>query len=442
MDQKKTNLLSLSWPIYIELLFTMFLGVADTLMLARYSDFSVAAVGNAQRVIGLFIVILNVASLGVGVVVSQYLGAGDEDQAKKAMKTGLFGNVLVALLLAVLLQIFGSLLFTIINTDQTIFNESLYYLRIVSTGLLFVALTQAAGAGFKAFGRPKVVMYIVAAMNILNVLLNFLLIFGIGFFPELGSRGAAYATLTSRIFAFALTLYFLWKYLRIQPFFLKFAPLKKYYVKIMKIGLPGAGERFVYQFSQVVVLGFLNTIGTLAVTTQIYVHNLMMPVMIFSLAVAQGNQVIVGWRVGAKDYEDAHHRTLKTVRLAFIFVIFASSFMYFNSGWLLSLFTDNQDIIAMGQRAMLIGIFLEMGRMTNLVVIQALRASGDVIFPVVIAIFSMISAMIGLSYLFGIHFGLGLAGIFIGLAADEILRAILVLIRWLRGEWRGKRVAS
>jgi Na+-driven multidrug efflux pump len=210
----------------------------------------------------------------------------------------------------------------------------------------------------------------------------------------------------------------------------------------MKIGLPGAGERFVYQFSQVVVLGFLNTIGTLAVTTQIYVHNLMMPVMIFSLAVAQGNQVIVGWRVGAMDYKDAYERTLKTVRLAFIFVIFASSFMYFNSGWLLGLFTDNPVIIEMGQRAMLIGIFLEMGRMANLVVIQALRASGDVIFPVIIAIISMLSAMIGLSYLFGIHLGYGLAGIFIGLAADECLRGILVMIRWLRGKWKDKRVTS
>jgi Na+-driven multidrug efflux pump len=168
----------------------------------------------------------------------------------------------------------------------------------------------------------------------------------------------------------------------------------------------------------------------------------MMPVMIFSLAVAQGNQVIVGWRVGAKDYKDAYERTLKTVRLAFIFVIFASSFMYFNSGWLLGLFTDNPVIIEMGQRAMLIGIFLEMGRMANLVVIQALRASGDVIFPVIIAIISMLSAMIGLSYLFGIHLGYGLAGIFIGLAADECLRAILVMIRWLRGKWKDKRVTS
>ncbi len=442
MENQKTSLFKLSWPIYIELLFIMFLGVADTLMLSQYSDLSVATVGNAQRVSGLFIVILNVAAFGVGVVVSQYLGAQDESQAKKAMKTGLFGNVLVALLLIFLIQMFGAVIFRVINTDPEIFDMSLFYLRVVSLGFLFIAVTQAAGSGFKAFGRPKVVMYIVAAMNLFNVLFNFLLIFGVGPFPELGVRGAAYATFASKGFAFALTLFFLWRYLRIQPFFLRFAPLRTYYVKIMKIGLPGAGEHFVYQFSQVVLLGFLNTIGTLALTTQVYVHNMMMPVMIFSLAVAQGNQVIVGWRVGAKAYDEAHTRTLKTVRTAFIFVVIASTTMYLNSERLLGIFTDSPEIISMGRRALLIGIFLEMGRMTNLVVIQALRASGDVIYPVVIAMFSMLTVMIGFSYLFGLRLEFGLAGIFIGLATDEILRGILVLYRWLRGTWRGKRVVS
>ncbi|MFW5894418.1 MAG: MATE family efflux transporter [Bacillota bacterium] len=442
MEEKKTTLFALSWPIYIELVFIMFLGVADTLMLSQYSDVSVATVGNAQRVSSLFIVILNVSAVGVGVVVSQYLGARDVFQAKKAMKTGIFGNVLVALLLVIVLQIFGGLIFRIVNTDADIFESSLFYLRVISLGFLFLAVTQASGAGFKAFGHPKVVMYIVGAMNLMNVFLNYLLIFGIGPFPELGVEGAAYATFLSKGFAFLATLFFLWKYLRIQPFFLKFKPLKKYYVKIMKIGLPGAGEHFVYQFSQVVILSFLNTIGTLALTTQVYVQNMMMPVMIFSLAVAQGNHVIIGWRVGAREYDAAYIRTIKTFRVALVFVLIASTLMYLNSEWLLGIFTDNASIIAMGRRALLIGVFLEVGRMSNLVVIHALRASGDVIYPVVIAIFSMLLVMIGFSYFFGLTLELGLVGIFIGLASDEILRGILVFIRWVKGSWREKRVVG
>ncbi len=442
MKTQKNTLFSLSWPIYIELLFIMFLGVADTIMLSQYSDLSVAAVGNGKEVSRLFIVILSVASVGVGVVVSQYLGANDLSQAKKAMKTGIFGNILIAFLLVIIIQIFGATIFRIINTGPEIFNDSLLYLRIVSLGFLFLAATQAAGFGFKAFGHPKVVMYIVGAMNILNVLLNYLLIFGVGPFPELGVAGAAYATFASKVFAFFVTLYFLWSYLKIVPFFLRFKPLKKYYLKIMKIGLPSAGEHFVHRFSLVVIIGFLNTIGTSALTAHIYVQNMMMPVVIFSLAVAQGNQVIIGWRVGAHDYEAAHAQTLRTLRIAIVFVLIVSTTMFLNSQRILGIFTDNPEIIAMGRRALFIGIFLEIGRMSNIVVIHALRAAGDVIFPVVIAMFSMISIMIGVSYLLGVRWELGLVGIFIGLASDELLRGTLVFIRWLKGSWRGKQVVG
>jgi putative MATE family efflux protein len=358
------------------------------------------------------------------------------------MKTGIFGNILIAFVLVVFIQIFAPYIFEIINTGPEIYSDALLYLRVVSLGFLFLAATQASSFGFKAFGHPKVVMYIVGGMNIVNVILNALLIFGLGPFPELGVEGAAYATFISKGVAFLATLFFLWRYLKIQPFFLKFKPLKKYYFKIMKIGLPSAGEGFVHRFSLVVIIGFLNTIGTSALTAHVYVQNLMMPVIIFSLAVAQGNQVIIGWRVGARDYDDAYAQTLRTVRIALMFVLVFSTAIYLNSEWILGLFTDNPDIIAMGRTALLIGIFLEVGRMLNIVVIHALRAAGDVIFPVVIAIFSMLSIMIGASYLFGLSLGLGLAGIFLGRALDELLRGGLVLTRWLKGSWRNKEVVE
>jgi len=174
-------------------------------------------------------------------VVSQYLGAGDIFQAKKAMKTGIFGNILIALVLVVFIQIFAPYIFEIINTGPEIYSDALLYLRVVSFGFLFLAATQASSFGFKAFGHPKVVMYIVGGMNIVNVILNALLIFGLGPFPELGVEGAAYATFISKGVAFFATLFFLWRYLKIQPFFLKFKPLRKYYFKIVKIGLPSAG---------------------------------------------------------------------------------------------------------------------------------------------------------------------------------------------------------
>jgi len=434
------NLFKLSWPIYIELLFFMLMGIADTLMLSQYSDLAVASVGNANRIVGLFTVLLNVVAIGVGVVVSQYIGAGEKKEAKSAIKAGIYSNFLIGIIIFLVLQTLGSLIFRIINVDASIVSDSLLYLRIVSFGLLFLSITQATSSGFKSFGMTKTIMVVVGATNVLNVILNFFLIFGIGPFPELGVRGAAISTTFSKGIMVIVALTLLYKRLGVHPFFVHFRPLRVHFTKIIKIGLPSAAEHFTYQFTQVIILGFVNTIGVAAVTTQIYVQNLTMPVLVFALAVAQGNQVIVGWHVGAREYDDAYKRTLRSLKIAVAGVVVIVLVMYFNASHLLRFFTDDETIISMGQRVMTVVIFLEMGRLSNLVVIQSLRATGDVIFPVVIGIMSMFGVSVVLSYVLGLHFGLGLIGIYIGFAADEITRGTLVFIRWLRKDWIGKRV--
>jgi len=436
------NLFKLTWPIYIELLFFMLMGIADTLMLSQYSDLAVASVGNANRIVGLFTVLLNVVAIGVGVVVSQYLGANEVREAKSAIKAGIYSNFLIGIVIFIVLQTLGATIFRVINIDDSILADSLLYLRIVSFGLLFLSVTQATSAGFKSFGMTKTIMVVVAATNMLNVLLNFFLIFGVGPFPELGVMGAAISTAFSKGVMVVVALILLYLKLNVHPFFVHFRPLRVHFTKIVKIGLPSAAEHFTYQFTQVILLGFINTIGVIAVTTQIYVQNLVMPVLVFALAVAQGNQVIVGWHVGAKEYDDAYKRTIRSMKIAVVGVFFIVLFMFLNVRRLLSLFTDDQAIIEMGASVMVIVIFLEMGRLSNLVVIQALRATGDVIFPVVIAIISMLGISVGISYLFGLHLGLGLIGIYLGLAADEITRGILVFIRWIRRDWVGKRVIN
>ena len=91
---------------------------------------------------------------------------------------------------------------------------------------------------------------------------------------------------------------------------------------------------------------------------------------------------------------------------------------------------------------MLISIFLEFGRTTNIIVINSMKAAGDVKFPTILAIFSMWGFSVLIGYIFGIVLGWGLAGVFIGMAADEIFRGIVVIIRWIKGTWKGKRIIA
>lgn len=433
MAQRKT-LFQLTWPTYIEFSFLMFMMVADTLMLSQYSDASVAAVGNANRIIFLLTVILNIVAIGVGVVVSQYIGANREKDSHKALQSGLIGAFLMALVIGSLLQLFGPLLLRLVNTPDAIVSDALVYLRIVGVGLLFVAISQTTGSGFRSLGYPKRVMIAGASANVLNILLNSLLIFGLLGFPELGVMGAAIATLIARIFNAMILLGSL-VYEKIVDLTISFKRLIKYLKEVLTIGFPSALEQFIYQVSEFIILIMVNTLGTLAVTTQIYVFNLSLPVLVFAIALAQGNQVIVGWHIGATEDDDAFKRTIRTMLIGVFSVFVLTLIVYFNAQHILRIFTDNPIIIETGKRVLLVFIFLEIGRLSNIVVIQALRATGDVKYPVYAAILSMGLIKIPVAYILVFIFDLGLIGIFIGIAADEIVRGLLVFRRWFKKPW-------
>ncbi|MDE7382813.1 MAG: hypothetical protein K2M99_02870, partial [Treponemataceae bacterium] len=144
----------------------------------------------------------------------------------------------------------------------------------------------------------------------------------------------------------------------------------------------------------------------------------------------------------AGDYDFAYRRVLKSLFGAMIVSILIATVNYLVSPFSLNFFTKNQEIIEVGRRVMFIAVFLEIGRCVNLVVIRSERAAGDVLFPTLLGIGSMwVISVVG-AYLFGVAFGFGLAGVWCAMAADEIFRAVVVLVRWRRGGWRGRAVIS
>ena len=112
------------------------------------------------------------------------------------------------------------------------------------------------------------------------------------------------------------------------------------------------------------------------------------------------------------------------------------------SGFTFRAFTEDMAVVELASNMMFIAIFLEIGRTTNIVIINSMKAAGDVKFPTILAIFSMWGISVLLAYVLGIVMGMGLAGVWIGMACDEIFRGIIVFIRWQRGTWRGKRIVS
>ena len=164
--------------------------------------------------------------------------------------------------------------------------------------------------------------------------------------------------------------------------------------------------------------------------------------LIYSNSMAGATAIVTGHSVGAGDYDFAYKRVLKSLYSAIIVSVIVATLNYVLSKWTVPFFSDNPKIIEIGRQIMFVGIFLEMGRCVNLVIIQNMRAAGDVVFSTILGVCSMWGISVVFAWILGIKCGLGLKGVWIAMALDEIFRAIVVIIRWKLGFWKNKSVVS
>ncbi|WP_442637473.1 MATE family efflux transporter [Rossellomorea marisflavi] len=437
MDTKKRmTLFALTWPIFIEILLHMLMGNADTLMLSQYSDRSVAAVGVSNQILSLIIVMFGFIATGTAILVAQHIGAKEHAISGEVALVSLVTNLAFGVLLSAILLLTGKGILDIMGLPRELMDEASGYLRIVGGFIFIQALIMTAGAILRSYGYTKDAMYITIGMNILNVAGNYLFIFGPFGLPVLGVEGVAISTIASRFVGLVVSIIVIKKRIPSALPLNKLGHIPVRHMKnLLKIGIPSAGEQLSYNGSQMVITYFIVSIGTYALTTKVYAQNLMMFIFLFSVAISQGTQIMIGHMIGARQYEDAYARCLKSLKIAIIISLCMAGIVSIAAEPLLGIFTSNEEIISSAKVLIYLTLLLEPGRSFNLVVINALRAAGDVKFPVYLGIASMWGVGVPLSYLLGITLELGLVGVWISFIADEWLRGLLMLRRWRTRTW-------
>ena len=439
--RNRLSLIAITWPIFVETLLRMLLGNVDTLMLGRYSIDAVSAVGNASQINNMVMLVYAVTSTGTLITISQYLGAKERKKAISAAGTALLINLVFGLIMSMVLVLFTEPLLRLINTPKEHLDYGVSYLRIVGCASFMQSLLATSSAIIRSFGKTKVTMFVTLGMNIMNVIGNSLFLFGLFGLPVLGVAGVAISTAVSQSTAFLLIFFVILKRIDINITRKSVLPFKKDIAKqIISIGLPSAGENIAYQGSQFVIAAMINSMSTTAMATRVCTMNILWFVMISALSLGQGTQVIVGHYVGAGENEKAYKACIKSLRYSLVIAFVMASLVAIFGRSLIGILTDNEIIINEASRLLRISVILEVGRAFNLVIINSLKAAGDVRFPVVMGVIFMWGAAVLLSYILGIHFGLGLVGVWIGLMSDEWIRAIIMLFRWRSRVWQGKRI--
>jgi putative MATE family efflux protein len=285
-------------------------------------------------------------------------------------------------------------------------------------------------------GKTRSTMIFSVIMNVINVVLNYLLINGHFGFPRMGVSGAAIATVFSKVFSCAAGGIYLFFF--VLPGF-SWKPRWKQMLKSIKtvlaFGSPAAGEQISYTLSNLVVMYMINGLGPIVTNTYNYLNMIVSYVYLFSMSLGQGTSIMIGWSVGQKKPEQAKGICLFATRLSFLIALVCVAVLCLVRKPLFGLIMKDPEIVVLASSVVLTNFIREAGRSRNLVLVNALRAAGDVRFPLYIGLVSMWLCNVGFSWLLGIGLGWGLHGIWIALGLDECCRAIAMQIRWKRGAW-------
>ncbi|WP_409421558.1 MATE family efflux transporter [Pseudaeromonas sp. ZJS20] len=438
------SLFQLTWPLFIDLAFHFLTGALNTFMVGHVSYQAVAALAVGNQILDLCITLFNFIGIGCSVVIAQYLGSGNRRMAREVVHTAIGFNLMSGALVMLAVLLGADSLLRLMNMPANLMQDGHTYLTII--GLLMVpeAVSLCLAASLRAHGHTREAMYVTLVANFITFVGNALLLFGWFGLPQMGVAGVAWSTIVGRLVAVALLIYLLQARTGIRLHPLRFFHWSRAALgKVLHIGLPAAGENFSWMLQFMVVTSFVALLGDKALATQSFFFQICLFLMLFGLSIGLGTEILIGHLVGAGKFDQAYHQLLRSLKLGLMVSAVVVVPAAFGGGhFLMSLFTDDQEIVAMATQLFFISMLLEPGRTFNIVVINSLRATGDARFPLMMAILSMWGLAIPLAWFLGLHLGWGLVGIWLAFAADEWTRGLAMYWRWKSRRWEKKVLVS
>lgn len=448
-NTKELSLFKIATPIFFEILLFMLLGLADTLMLSRYgtsaqSQIAVDAVGLSTQLTRNLNVIFAFISAGTGVLIAQNIGAGNEHEVRRISVISMGVNFFIGIVFSIILVLYGENFLSLMGLTGERLIEGTSYIQIVGIFMFGQALMNTMMVIIRSHGDTHITLKITIGMNILNVIGDAVFIFGLFGAPILGVKGVALATTFSRLIAVIIMLIVLFKkYIRWSDLsFFGEKPLEEV-KQLLAIGVPSALENLSFSVAQMVSTWIiLNMLPPEAYTARIYAFQISWFVLLFGMSVGQANQIMVGQYSGAREFEKAHKVCMNNFVKSFIVCTFLSVIAFIFRRQLIEIYTVDESIIVLGMAALTVNAFLEPGRTINMVIINGLKGAGDVVFPVALGTIIMWLVSVGVGYLLAVPLGLGLVGVWIGMALDEWIRGFFMYFRWRSGIWRTKVIAK
>lgn len=445
--QKKDLLFSnkalalLIFPLLVEQLLAILVGMADSIMIASVGEAAVSGVSLVDSVMNLFITLFSAMATGGAVVAGQYLGQKNEKSANKAAVQLIQFIVVTGLIITAALYMGKNFILTNVfgAIDADVKGHANTYLLIVSASVPFIALYNSGAALFRTMGNSRISMVVSVIMNIINVGGNAILIYGC----HMGTEGVAIPTLVSRMAAAIMIMILLMRSKGMIRLELNQKPEFDWGMvkRILKIGVPNGLENGMFQLGKILVLSLVSTFGTSAIAANAVANVVAVFQVLPGVAINLAVTPVISRCVGASKYDQAEYYTKKLTGIMYVASAVTNILIYLALPLILRLYGLTDQTAKMAHNILSLHTVAAIAIWPLAFSLPcSLRAAGDAKVPMYVSIISMWIFRIAFSYILGKYAGMELFGVWVSMVIDWCVRAPLMVIRYRQGKWKQMKV--
>lgn len=430
------QLFTLAIPIFFDMLFRFLSLLINTYMVSLVDVNLIPSMGAGNQIYAFFITIFSFLSVGCSIVVAQAIGAKKKKFEIKALHLSLFLNLLVGILSYLFIFLNSNLILNLMKIPEISLKLSQDYLLILSFGMIFDSISIIMSAIVRVKNRAIYATMVVFAFYCISIFGNYMALF---VYPNLGLVGVAYSFLVGRIIGFVLIFLILIKVAKVRLYFRMFFDFNLEILrKILKVGVPSAGENLLWMLQYMVAFSFVASMGQVSLGVQTIYFQLSALIFLSGSAISIANEIIIGKFVGAKKFDEAYKHSFIALFIGICITFCVVLSFYFSQNFIMDLLNLTDEFKEVMRPLFGVSLVLELGRTLNIVMVNALRASGDAKFPMMSGICFMWGLSLPLGYFLGIYLGFGIVGIWLGFCADEWVRGVVNTLRWKSKKWQTK----
>ncbi len=436
------NVFVLSFPIVLTQFFQTAFNIVDTIFVGRLGSTALAAVGISGQILFLIITIIMGLAIGTSAMVARFVGAGDNDSAANVVVQSTFIGFFSSAFLAIIGIAYSKELLQLVGAKGEVLIEGMKYLQIILIAGIVMFLLFLLASILQGSGAAYTSLWILAISTVTNIILDPLMIYGIGFFPRMEVKGAALATVISRGLGVLIGIFVLMRgksRIHVKSTHLKIdtGTMRQ----IVQIGVPSSIQMTVRSFVGVIIMRIvLSTYGKFIYAGYYVGMRVLMVALMPGFGIGRASGTLVGQNLGAEKPERSYQSAWTATMMYVVIMLFFSLAAFSFPSLLIKIFNTERLVVQAGANYLRIVSLSYIFVAVSIVLSKSMQGAGYTMVPMVITSITLIVIQIPLALWLPYILKIGVQGIWWAIVISYITQCILMTFWFQKGNWKLKKI--